>query len=634
MQSARGEFFVRATRFLGRLLVLALAYFLLDVFVVCIICPSELTGLWFSAVWALLLASLAILLPRRGGQIFFGIAYGAFLIWSMAQTGYYTVFSKLMWLQDLFYIGEGVGYFGDTLRMLPTTWYAWCLLLIGLLVLLIWKFPRQEKGFLPRIPFWLVTVCSLCILCILPQWVFLKDSDIGETDGEYGQSSSYRATYETMYDAERVYSVCGLYQLTVRDFWIHEIYPHTSAYARAQKTQVSQIDAYFSKRSPHQDNEMTGIYKGKNVVLVLMESMDDWLITPTETPTLYKLMQEGIHFTQFYTPGYGTARTLNTEFCLNSGLYLPTTGDYVFDYISNDFNESLASQVVDNGYSAEVFHYNTAEYYNRGIMEPTLGYETYHSYGDYIQENREDQIYDDCMLFDIPELKEQFFREGRTFNTIITRAAHMAYHYDEALSQYAFSIYPEYCGKYESEAEDCIRVKAKLVEDMFARLLQELEAEGCLEDTVIIGITDHYAYGFRNEEKLMQLSNVEEHILLERTPCFVWSADGPSRDVDKTLNTSDFLPTVLNLLGIESPYHYLGQDAFDPNYDGYALFPDGSWIRDGVACRVNVNGEAEILSNPYGKELSAEYLTQMDQMVRDYIHISNLLLTSDYYRKN
>lgn len=91
------------------------------------------------------------------------------------------------------------------------------------------------------------------------------------------------------------------------------------------------------------------------------------------------------------------------------------------------------------------------------------------------------------------------------------------------------------------------------------------------------------------------------------------------------------MPTVLNLLGIQSPYTFLGSDAFDPNYAGYAIFPDGSWISDGVACAVDSNMEYQVVMNKYGKELSREYLTEMAEKARDFIEVTNLLLVSDYY---
>ena len=423
--------------------------------------------------------------------------------------------------------------------------------------------------------------------------------------------------------------------MTVRDIWDHVIRNRSHDEEKTDNSATvaeDEIGDYFAAREPHKSNTMTDRYVGKNVVLVLMESMDDFLITQEETPNLYRLMDEGINFTQFYTPGYDTARTLNTEFCMNTGIYLPTEGAYVFDYLENGFNQSLASQLVGLGYSAEVFHYNTPDFYSRGELEPSVGYGAYHSYGDYLNPEDEAQIYSDCMLFDVQALRERFFREGKTLNTIITRSAHLGYSYEEELSAYALSVYPEYREKYPDEEEACIRAKAKLVDDMFARLLSELESNGLLQDTVIIGITDHYAYGMENQELLMQLSGVEQPVMLERTPCFVWYADGEDMDVDKTLATVDFLPTVLNLLGVDSPYHYLGHDAFDESYPGYVLFPDGSWFKDGIACRIKVNGEPEIIANLSGKELSPEEAQYMAETAQTFIRINNLLLEKDYYK--
>ena len=192
--------------------------------------------------------------------------------------------------------------------------------------------------------------------------------------------------------------------------------------------------------------------------------------------------------------------------------------------------------------------------------------------------------------------------------------------------------YPEYRGKFGHQEVDCAMVKAKLVDDMFAQLLEELEAEGQLDDTVIVGITDHYTYGFDDVEKMMELSGVDEEFKLEKTPCFIWSADGPSLEVSKTLNTSDLLPTVLNLLGIQSPYNYLGRDAFDSRYIGYALFPDGSWIVNGTLWRPEYGDEMQLLTDD-ARPMTEQERQQIDNYLLTYGQISNLLLTTDYYKK-
>lgn len=358
--------------------------------------------------------------------------------------------------------------------------------------------------------------------------------------------------------------------------------------------------------------------------------MDDWMITEEDTPTLVRLMEEGINFTNFYTPFYGSARTLNTEFCANSGIFLPTNGHYVFDYVTNHFNQTMAAQFVDNDYTAEVFHYNEPSFYSRGVFEPAMGYNKYNTYEDYTED--EEDLYDECYLFNNRDLNDLFFREGQTFNFIITRSAHLSYVYNEVLSYRALKQYPEYRGKYGHEEVDCAMVKAKLVDDMFARLLEELETHGQLENTVIVGITDHYTYGFDDVEKMMELSGVVEEFHLEKTPCFIWSADGPAMEIGKTLNTSDLLPTVLNMMGIDSPYRYLGRDAFDDRYVGYALFPDGSWIVDGTLWRPEYGGNMQLLTED-AVPLTAEQMEQINAYLVEYGQISNLLLTTDYYHK-
>lgn len=616
--------------FCKKLFLLAAGYFLVELLGAALL-PNGPTGFAFGALWALLFSAIALFLPRLAGRIWFGVTYYFYLIWTLAQAGYYSVFGRVMWLSDIFYAGEGADYFGDVLRTFPALWWIGGLLMLALGVVLIWKFPKSDSSVWFRVVYLPVAAVCISMLFLLPELIFLRDQGIWGTRSEYAQSSSYRATYNTMYDAGKTYSICGIYQLTFRDIWVHEIYPITPAYQDKLEEQTTEIDSYFHQRETSDENEMTGIFAGKNVVLVLMESIDDWLVTQEDTPTIYRMMNEGIDFVNFYTPGYGTARTINSEFCVNTGIYLPTNGSYVFNYVTNSFNQSFASQMTGSGYTAEVFHYNSPDFYSRGAFEPAMGYNAYNCYEDYVTDK--DRLYDDCLLFDIPELNGLFFREGQTFNTIITRSAHLSYVYNEVLSHYALRKYPQYRGKYGSQEEDCARVKAKLVDDMFARLLEELEQKGQLENTVIIGVTDHYTYGYKNTQELFTLSGVEDTLLLEKTPCFVWAADAPSIKVEKTLNTADFLPTMLNLLGIDSPYHYLGQDAFDPNYPGYALFPDGSWISDGVVCYVNSNGTEEILKNSHGREITKEYLQGMTEKTQEFIRISNLLLTSDYYRE-
>ncbi|MGN0976571.1 MAG: LTA synthase family protein [Faecousia sp.] len=584
----------------------------------------------FGALWAVILGAFLRLLPKKAARVLYGVVYFLMVIYAVVQTGYYLMFAEMMWLSDFRYASEGANYF-SVLLSYPMGWWLGILGLLVLGVALLWKFPKWELHWRSGLTAGAVLVCgALCAYC-LPETVFRQDSSIKYAESDYGRSQSAEAAYENMFNTHRLYQVCGVYQTLVKDVYTHFLYPLTPGYAEAQEAGIQEIDTYFEQQTKAGDNAMTGLLEGKNVVLVLMESMDDWMIGE-HTPTLCRLMEEGINFTRFYTPVYGGIRTFNTEFCINTGSFLSSQGGYAFDYVTNHFDQSLANLLRQKGYSAKTFHYNSPSFYSRGVFSEAMGYEEYVSYSDFVagDPNAKDLLYDDQLLFDNEALNREFFREGQlNLNFIITRSAHLSYKYNEVLSYWGLKKYPEYRGLTGNEETDCAYLKARLVDDLFARLLVELEEHGQLENTVIIGVTDHYTYGYKNTTALLELSGVEETLLLERTPCFIWSADLEARSVDKVLNTSDLLPTVLNLLGVESEYSYIGHDAFDDSYEGFVPFSNGGWISGDLAYDGSTKKMIFIDGEP--RDVSGQLQKEMNQKVQEFVRINNLILETDYY---
>lgn len=606
-----------------RFLVICACFFTLEFFAFLIIRPAIGFSLLFSLFWSAIFTCLIVLLPPKAGRIVFGLLYFLCWIWCVAQLAYYQVFNKFMWFSTLSYAGEGAVFIGDILLELTKGLWIYTLLFLALGILVLVKYPSLVSITLRKISLTVILTACTAGLVLIPEIIYPRQNT---SEG----NASYRFTYDTMYSSQKTYALCGFYHMFFRDAGSQIMKSKDSQSTQRSKDKAI-IDKFLTNGQITNVNEMTGIFAEKNVILVLMESADDWLITAQDTPTLFRLMQEGINFTNFYTPGYGSARTLNSEFAMNTGIFLPSTGDYVFDYLQNDFRQSMIGQFAKLGYDGYVFHYNNGDFYNREDMEPAFGYQAYISYEEFTQQ--ENDLLNENYPFENAQIRELFFRPGQTFNTIITRAAHLPYTYKDPQAKNGLLLHPEFEGKYPTEAESVARLKVRLIDDMFTVLLSQLERNGKLNDTVIIAMADHYTYGYPDEDALMMLSGVDIPILLERTPCFIWSARGPTMEVTKTLNTTDLLPTILNLWGIGSDCNYLGQDAFDPGYNGYAVFTDGTWISDGVICAMDVDGQVHVLQNKHNKALTDNYLQQMSQMALNYIHVNNLILSSDYYKK-
>lgn len=579
----------------------------------CITPTARLFTLFLGFLYALVLTGICLSVHKVVGKIIFAISSFAITTWSMAQILYFDIFGRLMWTNDAAFASEGVIYAGDVLDFYaPTLW--WILVIIYLffffMTLLHWPNKNIDKQHKKRL--WIGTALAFMVLCFVENTSYVRESDISQ-------------------GAHSLYHDVGFYHLLKEDIKVNWLEPYLPNYEQKIEEKQKQIDAYFSKQPEHESNQMTGIMNGKNVIVVLMESLDDWMITPEQMPTVSALMEESVVFTDFYTPFYGTTRSINTEVCINTGVYFPTNGSYFYDYLDNSFMHSLPNILREYGYSSQVFHHNYPDYYKRTELIPALGYDQYQSY---IQESGEKEVLNDCYPFDSQNMRQQFFREGLTFNMLITQAAHMPYNYDDFMSRFAFEKHPEYYGTYGSEEEDCIRAKARLIDDTFARLLDELKKEGTLENTVIVALSDHYPYGYNDTEQLLEYSDATDILSLDNTPCFIWSADITPMRVNKTLNTSDILPTILNLLGIDTDFNYLGRDAFDPNYVGYAFFADGSWASEGVLCKKNIDdkvSDISVIQNKYEKEINEEWLVNTTQAAQEYALISNLLLISDYY---
>ena len=616
--------------------LIPISFLLLEVFGLCFLLPEGETGFFpfaFGLLWSGAISGTVFLLPMLAARILYGITYFLTAVYAGFQTGYYLLFSEMMWLSDFRYASEGADY-ADMLLTFPLFWWLGIFGIILLGILILWKFPRWKCSGVKLALSAAVIAASAFGMDVLPELLYENDDKIQYAGSDYGRSQSAQAVYENMFNTHRLYRLCGLQHTLAKDIFKNAIYPLTPSHAREQEAAEAVIQEYFSSQETASSNSMTGMLAGKNVVLVLMESMDDWMIGE-HTPTIARLMEEGINFTRFYTPVFGGIRTFNTEFTINTGSFLSSQGGYAFDYVTNDYPQSLANRLREAGYSAKTFHYNDPTFYSRGEFSPAMGYEEYVCYGDYVTETdektRNNLLYDDLLLFDNEALKADFFREGQlNLNFVITRSAHLSYKYNEVLSHWGLKKYPEYRGLTGNEETDCAYLKARLVDDFFARMLEELEAQGTLKDTVIIGVTDHYTYGYKDVESLLKLSGVEETILLEKTPCFIWSPGLEPMEMDKVLNTSDLLPTVLNLLGLESGYAYIGRDAFDERYPGFVPFSNGSWISGDIAYD---SGQKEYISVTGNQQkVTAEFQKEMAEKVQKFIQINNLILESDYYQ--
>lgn len=561
----------------------------------------------FSLGFGALFAALC-LLPRRrmAGRVLYGLIYAVWAVYAVVQYGIWRIFDRFLFLSDFLFAGEGLDFAGYIRQLIDWRFVLVVVLLVAWGALGVWRLPEN----LPR-----RRICPvLVVFFALTQFVAPRlYAPVPETlDWDSWQSSGYE--YENFSSSSYDLALTGPYQFVVRDAYL-TIRPDTDA---AEKR--TQVDAFFAERPAHEKNEMTGLLAGKNLILVQLESVDDFVLNDENTPTLARLQREGINFAEFYTPQYSNGYTFNTEFAAQTGIYPYANGNVAYSLSRSAFPYAIGSMLSDAGYTANSFHKSEAKFYNRGAMHQAFGYAQYHSALDYAEDDLQASV--DRFLIDCDELYSAMVADEPFADFLITYSGHLGYDEIDALTTYALEQFPEYKDDSRPYEIGGLFAKARLTDEMFTRLLERLEEDGLLDNTVICVYDDHYAYGLTDRAVLEEYSEAAGGRLLERTPCFIWYEGCTPQTVTKTLQTVDLLPTLANLFGLEVP-DTMGRDAFDPAYEGYAIFPNGGWLTDEAYAE---NGQIV-----WNNGMTDAEVSEMNAFARRFQQINDAILDTDYY---
>ena len=336
----------------------------------------------------------------------------------------------------------------------------------------------------------------------------------------------------------------------------------------------NKLNKYFINREITPKNDMTGIFEGKNLIVVLMESVNMIAINEEEFPTLYKLYNEGISFRNNYSPR-NNCSTGNNEFTSMTSLFTINNTCTANTYRRNSYFEAIFNMYQNAGYTTSSYHGFTEKYYYRNTIHKNMGSTKYYGVDDL--GIKYSTIYGEWSS-DIDFVKASvpnFINQDKFMAYLTTVTTHQTY-----------NIHSEYGDMYVDDWKDIdysIMVKRymskmKYLDMAMEELLNQLDAAGKLEDTVIALFADHYPYGLTNKQINSVLDyNVNVNKEVDRTPMMIYNAGTEPIKVEKYTTMIDLLPTLLNLFNVDyDPRLYLGHDIFS-DYDDVAIFADGSW---------------------------------------------------------
>jgi lipoteichoic acid synthase len=293
-------------------------------------------------------------------------------------------------------------------------------------------------------------------------------------------------------------------------------------------------------------NNLHGILKDRNLVLIHLESMNQFLLEHASISErfvfLNRLLEQSFVFNNFYN-NVGMGVSSDGELAVMTGLYPMGDRTLYWEYNSIDYElESIPMFFNELGYYTEAIHGDKETFYNRDKVYPELyGFDHFHALEDFIEEGYDVEsgyMYDtvnqkvhhspwisDYHLADFTySVGSQMLAQSNPFMLFpVTMMPHTPYDFDP--NGIRDDLYPQY--------ENLIsRITMKYIsyvdyiDDVIKRFfISETGEDHTLDHTVYVFYSDHGS-GLKNGDLdvLMNdtLSVIETRKILQKVPAWIY----------------------------------------------------------------------------------------------------------------
>lgn len=407
-----------------------------------------------------------------------------------------------------------------------------------------------------------------------------------------------------------------------------------SLIANADSEEIIDLAEYMQSIPPTNRNEYTGMFEGYNLIYITAEGFSPYAVNEELTPTLYKLIHSGFVFENYYVPLWQTS-TSDGEYVNCTGL-IPDQQFSMRRSQNNAMPFSLPAFFAGEGVKSYAYHDNSLSYYERNYTHPNLGYNFKAcKLGDLDEATWGGQVFEmenagywpasdlNMMEATIPE----YINEERFHVYYMTVSGHMNYNFS---GNRMSSKHKEEVADLPYSEEGRAYIACNMELDLALEyLIEQLEAAGKLENTVICLSADHYPYA-------MDVANLEElagkpldgSLEIYRNNLILWNSEMETVTVEKTACSLDILPTLLNLFGFEYDSRlYVGRDILSDSTP-LVIFSDRSFITD----RVSYYKKGKEVTWLDGTEEDEAYYEAVKKQVKGLYNYSAGILNNDFYR--
>lgn len=390
---------------------------------------------------------------------------------------------------------------------------------------------------------------------------------------------------------------------------------------------VKDMSEYFKNQGGTLQNEYTGMFKGKNLILFMAESFNEIALRNDIMPTLNKMANEGFVFNNYYTPTIYS--TIGGEFQELSGLYANFSSLSQWRSGRNTFPMGIAKLFQEAGYNTYAYHDNSYAFQDRNVYLERLGFNNFKACYNGLEKLINCSLWPQSDVEMIDATYEDYINSDKPFMVFYASVSgHASYSWSNSMARKHKEEIEKLNLPYSSPVQAYLATQMEL-DDALEDLIQKLKDANKLDDTVIVLVGDHYPYELTIDQ-VNEAATYEKDSVIEvnHSRLVIWNSamESPIK-IDKVGSQVDVLPTVYNLYNL--PYDsrlFIGNDIMSSE-PGLAMFGDNSWVSDYGKYFASSGKYITVKENE-----DEDYVKNMNVDVRTRIAMSKYIMDKDYYK--
>ena len=402
--------------------------------------------------------------------------------------------------------------------------------------------------------------------------------------------------------------------------------------------ELQELNTYVQSLKPSSQNAYTGLFEGKNLIMICAEAFSDVVIHKELTPTLYRMTHNGFYFSEFYQPAWGGSTT-SGEYSFVMGVIPMDGGACTKNTAGKNLYFTMGNQMQRLDYTTYAYHSGTFDFYDRDLTHENLGYNQYLGMGNGIEE-LVGSVTDDTVLFD--KTMDVYMTQQPFSVYYMSLSGHCIYDANNRFTnRYLDQVKSVLGDGYEDKVLYYYCYQMEL-ENALTLMIEKLEAAGIADDTVICITSDHYPYGLENTATF---DNDKDYLsaLYGYVPEHEWEQDHNSWilwsgcleneykdmacEISEPTYSLDIVPTLSNLFGLEYDSRLMvGRDVFSDE-EAIVVWNNYTWVTE----RGKYNARNGNFYPNEGYEYDADYVSRINNIVANKIAFSKKVIAQDYY---